>query len=222
MSDVAETYPNFEELLVNGYIRDIEENLNMIIPATIYTMCLNYRGMMDWFSKPGYEISLSDDGLIATKKSDAMRTFANTSYGTKWIDTNQNSIVKWTFEIIQGKGIIIGIANNDFSAEHKFFDKTRRNNIYYAYGNNGIFYDYNNKSARDTVKYGDKYGEQYDVIMMELNLKTGTIEYYKNEESQGIVNTASIKHAETKYKMMVSLLDPGDSVKILDFEWSKC
>ena len=138
---VVESSQDFEEFVVYGYIRSIGDMMTKMIPDSLIILCVDFFGRMDYFFKPGYEIKISQDGLIITKNSNAMNTFNNTTYGTKWIQSDLNdTIYTWKFRIIHGDGIIIGISNNEFYAENRFYATTSVNNIYYAWNNKQKLY----------------------------------------------------------------------------------
>ena len=66
-------------------------------------------------------------------------------------------------------------------------------NIYYSYQNQREFFESRQENLHTNARgfivndYGDNYGSD-DIITMALNLKTKTIEYYKNNILQGIAS----------------------------------
>ena len=225
MSDVVEknykSRQDFEDLLVHGYTRNMQKEITNVIPQPITIVCLAYHGLMDYFSIPGKYTKISGNGLIVTRNENVSDSYDNTSYGSKWIPSNQDIIIKWTLRILcnesRGIGIFIGIYNSDLSADKPFF--TDDKNIYYAWQNETRFYF--SKNGYSTISYGEMYGED-DVIVMELNLKLKTIEFYKNGESQGIAFKDIVKNDDTRYKLFISMFSERDSVQIVNFEKKRC
>ena len=65
MSKVPNTRKHdFEGLLVDGYIRYIQKQINRVIPASILAMCLDYHGTMDYFPIIGQQIKVQLKGKI--------------------------------------------------------------------------------------------------------------------------------------------------------------
>ena len=221
MSDVSQhnykSRQDFEQLLVHGYIRNIQKELTSIIPDSITILCLDHHGIMDYFSVAGSDTNISDDGSIATKKDDAEESYDNTTYGSKWIPSNQDAIIKWTLRILSNGdsvGVFIGIINNDTTPYKAFWrDKSKD---YYVYENAKWFYD-----ASRSLRYGENFGKD-DIIMMELNLKNESIQFYKNDKSQGIASKNIVKNNNTRYKLMISLYAKKDSIQIVNFQKTSC
>lgn len=127
-------------------------------------------------------------------------------------------LFKWSLKVLRTKcanklGIFIGIINDDKYPNQAFFSKK---NSYYVYENAKWLY-----TANKSIRYGNHYGNN-DIILIELNLKKATLEFYKNDESQGIASTNIVKNDDTKYKLMISLYSEGDSVEIVNFEIISC
>lgn len=77
-----------------GYFRDIEKEIMLnTIPDSLATICLRYYGIMDYFSISGKDTTISSDGMIASKMDNVENGYDNTSYGSKWIASNQNAII---------------------------------------------------------------------------------------------------------------------------------
>ena len=221
---------DFEELLVDGYIRNIQQMMTKIIPMSIITICYDYHGVMDYFSIAGKNVDISEDCLMATRKDDTLDDYDNTSYGTKWMNSTEKMVIKWTLRIlfneVYGVGIFIGITNNDSFANNAFYDDGKiENNIYYAYQNEQQLYSSHKDDGIEPGFYVKEYGDEYgkdDIIMMELNLKEATLQYYKNGEPQGIACKNIIKDENIKYKLMVSMFSERDSIQIINFQKTKC
>ena len=84
-------------------------------------------------------------------------------------------------------------------------------------GGDRLFYFPTNDQPFTPAKYGKKYGDT-DIITMKLDLGKQTLEYFINEESQGIAVHDVIKDNDIYYRFAISMYDQADSVQLLDFE----
>ena len=78
--------------------------------------------------------------------------------------------------------MLIGIdSSNKKCVNHDFINKQHNKSDAYGY--------YRDESIHTSKTFGSWYGKKWeigDTVSMELNVKTKTLEFYQNDESQGI------------------------------------
>ena len=210
MSSINNQYR--EQLLVFGFIRNCQSLLpNLIIPSPLYLIFFDYYYISDLFGKHSPCIEVSGDGNDTIKANTSDRCCA---YGYQWIDSISNKLIKYEVRINRcdpfDSATMIGITTDDSNINCAFRQTTEKQ-IFYAFDNDGDKYWHDAVSYRS---YGDTF-EQGDVVRMELNLSTGTIIYYINDESQGIAFKDIEKGDDIKYKLAVELYNDEDSCTII-------
>ena len=183
--DLLKDVDEVDKFLVQGYFRKYAlKQHNLDIPSAIIVYCILYGfWVIEHFAKcDENRIKISSDGRTIQRYN--YNGSHSTTYGS-WIipSTNASYIYKFTFKIIKKRGydsIVIGIDESkckwisDWYGEHQ----TTTN---YGYSSDG--YRYSGASTK-----AERWGESYttdDVITMELNLSTKTLNYYKNDKYLG-------------------------------------
>eukprot|EP01083_Nonionella_stella_P209723 759935_1 len=144
----------------------------------------------DKFVKYGRRLQVNHDQNLATFTG---KFGANTVYGDITIDATHIGISRycWEIKIMKMKNnMCIGIDSNrkyqqsDFSNYHREFSTYDRppKGKFYSYGSDGAIYSCN---TMDGENYGYPY-KQGDIVRMEVNLNTKTLQYYINDKDQGI------------------------------------
>ena len=201
---------NEDELLVNGYVRQCQHTVIQLIPDVLIWMIYEYF-VYGLFGKHSSNIWVhGDDKQYAT----ALTGKRCCVYGYDLLDSTSDKLI--TYEIkfnTRLDGTVIGITNNSKNTEASVFNKDS-SHIYYGYDNEG------DKYSTDKNEYGTEYGREYgkrDIVKMELNLSKRTIEFYVNDECQGIAFDDIKVGDDIKYKLVIEFWVRDGSCKIINF-----
>lgn len=200
---------------VYGWIRRASSELELgHIPLRIQSICILYFAVDERFEIIGRDIKLSNDNMTATKNSDSISSWKSMTYGAKEIQSKNDCIYIWEFTIssLYGHAIVIGISNKQRPNEQ--LHQTPMPYGEYTYG-----------YCSDGDRFGGKYwgfGEHYtmiengDKVTMELDLVEGRLIFYINDKHKIVIEDIK-KSDHIKYRMLVSICNPGESVQILQF-----
>ena len=228
MSSVQKILSNMNQktkYCVYGWIRKAEEELQLgYFPIVLSKLCVLYY-KEEMFSIIGSDIQRSDDLRRITKK--CIHGFLNNSYGSVVIDSNSNHTYQWDIKIhrdseihgppIRRGGVMIGISTSLVPNKYIHWYENEPN------VSNAFSY-----ILRSTMKYRDKQytwwkeqGITYktgDVISFILNLSEREISVKLNHEDHGIMFKDIARSADIKYRLIVSLSDPNNSVELINFK----
>ena len=207
--------------IVFGFIKQSQNlfNKNSIyhnIPSLVHNLCLNYFWISEYFTLHGSDITLNKDKNIAKVNKENSN---GTVYGNVDIDINALVKYEWIFETSGFEEICIGIdSSNKQYPDKDYTDPVINKFNFYAYYNGG------NKffcgSDRTGTKYGDSWeDDQKYIIKMILNVPNKTLEYYVDNESEGIAFD-NIDFNDKEYNMAVytNRSDKESVVQLLDFK----
>lgn len=215
--------PPTQELLVYGYVRDIERELKSewIVPKSINAICLKFY-LDEIFEKVGKYMQLSNDNKsVSYDKKDGSQGHQS-AYGSVVISPKKASsnVIMWTIRIdrrASADGVAIGIdqaiaknINQDFPY--------RKDTVHYSYcswKNKGKIYS--TSSGQITEIDGMGYGVG-DYITMIFDVKEKSLIFLNNGKETGI----EFNNIDTNknYRLAVSLKGYGVSkVTIVDFEF---
>ena len=197
--------------IVFGYIHESQaispsNNPYFNIPPLVSYWCLLYYYQREYFQTHSKEITLNESKDIATVIENPL--FGNKMiFGITTLDMYSKYMYIWQFKIIHvathwGRTIQIGICKND------------DDHLYCAYESDGL-------KKCDAMLFSQSYGRRFepnDTIRMEVNTKHYTIEFYKNDVSQGIAQKDIKFTAKTKYRMAILMPELGNSVQIMDYK----
>ena len=202
--------------IVNLYITHLQRVYSILnVPSLIMHVCiLYYNEKTEYFAKKGIRCKLNMTNSLCKLEHNG----GSTVYGNFNVN-NKISIVSWTFKIISKKlNIFIGIDSNpifthcDFSNFYRSFN-TKRKDIFCAYGSDGNLYDYLSVAAEEYAKPF----KNNDIIKMTVNVKEEYLEFYKNNESQGIA-LDDMNFDDKEYHMAVALFYADDAIELIDFD----
>lgn len=207
--------------VVFGYVREVDKSMeNTNIPAAISCLCLAFYYFPEYFAKAREDkFKISDDKLTIISIDNC--SYENHSiYMNKWINSQSNKIIKWTFKI-NNKGrdcLYFGLAStysddllqNDFINEYHPNYSVSNNNHRYM---NGKFYD----DEESRILYTYSTGAN---VIYTLNLKNKTFSCQRDNEND-IVSFKNIKCGDgIRYRLAMQLPSKHDSVTLLDFDCS--
>ena len=196
-------------VLLFGYSRQIQKEIQHIIPDTVIIICLSYYYINEYFADAPGDYSVDKTGQIIEKVNNVLNR--SSCYGFKEIKSLNAGIYTWKFRL-NGKytSMYIGITSKYEKLKEDFW------NMYDGY-NYCITSTGRKKSCG---KGSDYYTNGYaagDIIKMELNLNKKTLKYYKNDHDQGVAYS-NIKCGELiNYKMAISFLHKKSKLTLLNF-----
>ena len=221
--------------LVFGFVR---QNGTVHEDALIHFLCLYFYGFceMEQFGVHGDLMTVSEmkdvvhfqrnDGDFMEFEKYNNGNHVNSLYGT--IHCESPYVYEWTLKILKtqkGHNIVIGIdssTENDKVLNEDFSDIEGGNrggwmevmevNAYFAYSSRGRKY-WNQWDG--ALEYGMEYG-QGDTVRMVLDTADCTLEFYVNDQSQGIAfrNVALNSHTH----LAVAMDGRADAIQLLGFE----
>mmetsp|Transcript_38880 Transcript_38880/g.34442 ORF Transcript_38880/g.34442 Transcript_38880/m.34442 type:complete len:241 (-) Transcript_38880:133-855(-) len=221
--------------IVNGYTKNVQlilpqrSNPYFNIPSAVYGMITIYYHQTEHFSSHGSYITLNQfKDTIKHVSSDQ----ASTVYGK--VSVTKQDIGKhiWKFKIIEPNVSAILTIGIDSSSEpilnRKFFTSYNPNTYYgyqcYANGhaNTGAKVANWKYPFAPERKYGQIYSDKQNEIRMELFIdnKGGKLQYYVNNEDQGVAFEDIEFDEEQEYKMCISL-DEHMTIKLVDYQYTK-
>ena len=215
--------PKTVKYLVSGYIHQKQtQNASSKDPLLIIYLVLRYFFDGEYFEKAGNDLEISDDGMSIERitQPSASNSLSNTVYGSKWIESNSNKLVRWKFKIESiGKGyqyfdtqrqpetsvnrdehgnIFIGIASKDDGL-----------NQYWAHADNKPCYKYM------VPRFYYMTREPIHEFVLELNTSTGKFE---GKPSTDLYPDTVLKGNDIRYKLAVCLTGKDAKLTLTHFE----
>ena len=197
--------------VVFGYIKR-SYNDKKIIPELILYICLSYYYQFEIFDKELCSKELKISGLdknIITK-TEGPHSFECNVFGKQWIDSNTNKILKWIIKHISGdKDIGIGIVNNKYNINEEQ-DPWHNENAFMYYFNGSV---HMKRTAMDGCKIQCIEGQTIRFI---VDFSKSIIKIETNDDVQNEIIYDNLERGEnTKYKLIVSIYTPGNSVEFI-------
>ena len=205
--------------IVFGFIHEAESQLKLAeIAALIIKIILGFYYNGEYFAsflKDHFEVSPDKLTLTNIKEIDMGH---HTSYFNQWIESTSNSIVKWTLKINKAEKTMFdcadyfGIATKEDDPSKQFATADTLN---YCIDDGGWKYKSYEGDGRVSFKF-----EEGELIIFRLDLPSkqwlgkvgidGTdIELFKIEVSD-----------DTKYKLVMQMSKVGNSVTLVNFDWT--
>lgn len=198
--------------IIYGWIRKQKHFENIIIPTTIYYLCILYFREEEIFQ------IISDNGIILSKdrkkitKIDQNWNYdiSNTNYGTE-IDSDTGFLHRWTLKLvhkIEYLNITIGITT-----------QINPNQIYNEDQNVLCYYfcdDYKFSNNNENGYYGKRWMIG-DILTINLDLNKKQLYLLINQKNQGVAFENILSSDKIKYRLFVSLYCIEESVEILQY-----
>lgn len=219
----------YDRSIVDGYLRILRQSVASKLayynPAAIVEYwCVLYFAQREYFKCNDDEsLECNASGKVITKIT-SYRCSRVT--GNVMIDGSKPLRYIWEIKVIDchnklgGYWMKIGLHNliftpNDYSSEYHDDFRTKGNKaLAYSYRHNGA------KQLKNLFAYGMGY-EDGDIIKMELNVKSKTLEFYNNGKPQGIA-FQDIKFGDKYlYCLGIIMTSTGNAVELLDFYTQK-
>lgn len=212
-----------DEYLVYGFVHVMEKLRSGVnIPIEIIKLCLLFFFNRECFEAASDAIEISGQNRdIITKLATSTKDVDNIAYGSNWIPSTNKSIYKWTVHIVDNNkhannGIIVGVIADipDSANMNRSFYNNPSENMCPCYANWGGYLRHNGKGARNV---GHSFGRAGQIVIFELNLIKGTLDYYIDGELQGKAVDV-IQNESTRYKFAISMYWPKTQIKLVKFE----
>ena len=210
--------------IVFGFVKDmhsliLSENVYYNIPSLVISWCLLYFHQNEYFTTaddthPEVGVEINESGNIATTKEG----WTQQIFGVLEISGREDLKYIWEIKIINGKRenwynyIHIGLTYQSLKDNENNQDGDK-SITFYGYDADGLTC----AGSVTYYQYGEKYGCN-DIISMELNVKDRTLQFYKNNESQGIAYDNLKFDKDMVYKMTVAMSSKGNSVQLIQFK----
>lgn len=196
---------------VSGYLRDNELNDP---PSLIIYCILAFYWLKEYFAILGPGVAVSDDNLTIVKMPKYRYGSGVASFGALIIPSVSNCTYKWKLELTRyipypaGRSLLMGVAtkwdNHKVHSQHVLG--------YNAYAGNF-------KKFKSWTKPAIRC-KQGDIVEIELDLKRGQLEFYRNDESVGVAMDNLEASEDIEYRLCVTLNSENDSVTLLSFTTS--
>ena len=208
---------------VYGWIRNQEQSLRLTnVPSIVGAICiLFYRDdeIFDTVSDNG--IKLSNNKKAIVKSGDIMQ---NNSYGTIVIKSAYDLVYRWDLRIHSGSRVTIGIVSQQAAVDGHFYNNRDYHGVHYLFQSVRSFSikkqnDYRYQWPKSYVweAYGDGFGQKDDVVSLCLDLCKAQIKLIINGKDQGVAFHNVIKSKDIEYRLVVSLVNDGDHIEILNY-----
>ena len=213
---------------VYGWIRRAEDELQIQnIPSMISNICLLYFHEEELFDIIGANVAISKNKKCITKHGRSayeMMDWDNNTYGMMQIESNLNNIYQWDLKIhhIDYKGLqctrksmLISITNS--ITPNKYFNdlSIRHSHISYVIAEDSSTYDHSKRDWKmDTNGFVLNNGDNLSVI---LDLSKAEINIILNGLDKAVMFQNIVKNNDIKYRLMVSMGYPHNSVEISGF-----
>eukprot|EP01084_Bolivina_argentea_P250933 420637_1 len=203
---------NKDELLVVGFIKEIEKMYKIQVPNVVKDIIYKYQRLIydKWNKKYSYQ-------SIEIDATESMITFTEyacahgTAYGSEVID---DGIFEWKIKIMSMSQFAayswfaIGIIedNEDVMEKHKEdldWDESENGYQLLLDGIRGFLYTMN-ISAKQTPNYQCKWLKENDILEMTLNWNRKTLSFKLNGKDHGI---AFRNISQIKYRFVLSVVD---------------
>lgn len=206
---------------VYGWIRKLQSKLKFCnIPSVITASCILYCRDHEIFDIIGYEAKLSKNKKIITKNNYGISDL-NAQFGLNQIDSSTDHVYTWKLLIKQDilQQISIGICSNIMATTN--MSNKNMHNLDYRAPKGGIWFLFRggHRASRNN-RYTEDNIQQYkagDIVSLCLDLKQAGLGLIINGIKQDAIFSNIPKDKQIKYRLVVSLFCPGDSVEILDF-----
>ena len=202
------------KLIVNGYIRNVQESLSISIPSGLIVLFLLFYGdQIDKFDSKhlGRFLKLTNNDLTI---SNTVPYQQGNAFGTIVCD---KGMYQWKFKInrIQMGYIVIGIwriKEDEPPPTDIFFTKGNERGYGFYLEGEKLSITHGGKTNKPTEQYGKKCVTG-DIVHMILDLYAMTLSFKVNDVDYGAAYD-NIK--EAKYRAAVWLYESSDSVTIIE------
>ena len=194
--------------LVNGFIRNIDESMDQIIPDSIIFIVFAFYYLDEYFKTFDTAHYQCDDNRTIECIDDANE---HSVYGNISIQAMETKKCLWSFKIYKcTKYIYFGISST--------FDVNKR----FYYGIYSSNYCLQLDGYKWTKTRADRYTRQEfcdgDIVSMEVDFKAKEIKYSRNGVGLGVVFSDIDVTKDLVYKMAIRLADVGNKVELIDFQ----
>ena len=198
---------------MTGFIRELQKSVdpNHVTPLQIQYCCLDYYLLREYFTKYGDNLKINEN----MDKITPTHFIYNSAYGNILIDPENKYIeeYKWDFKV-SGNCAYIGIDSSDKQhTNNRFTDQLINDCDFYGYCLD-CFFEWQSDKEFKMLSYG--YPIKGDTVSMMVNVKNGTMKYYRDGDNLGKVETKI--PLSKKYHLAVSIYTLGDFVQIIDFQ----
>ena len=198
-----------DKQLVYGYIRILQTVTQISnIPPLISHTILAFYYIAEYFAMTGNDSIISNDNMTITKQKKDY-DWNNTSYCNKWINSMNQVIAKWEFEIIRGSGdfgggISFGLVSKEGRVNDDFINFEDR--PVYCYNTSGTLQHHGLDSDDTEDDDCDVFICEGDTFEFILDLIDKTVSIKKSDEEDKYIIFENIEVGKNiKYKMVVSL-----------------
>ena len=203
------------EYTILGYIRKMQNELNIEnIPIELTKIIILYYSISEYFDKIPDCIQLSSDKMTITKKTEN-RSWSNTCYCARWINSMSNNIVSWT--ISSTNTITFGLYSNDDQLNEDFTRNVK--GPCYAICNGATSFSHKKPSFTYNNPHSFSVESQVKYTII-LNLKESTI-YCTSEKTKNKMKYKRFNNIEKsdkiKYKLGISLYRIDSFATIHDY-----
>ena len=232
MSELLKTIDTKDVHLINGYIREHEENLfsdKKDNPYYNIAGLINHLCLLFWYDLNEFDpnlcsksIKVSDNGKIITSEDGKFTT----CYGKKIISSTQNGTYVWTLQNISKNDdemlifINIGIDNaNCLNINEGFHGSSKR--AQYAYFVGGVIYSWIYGKDSDE-EWPSAYDYKSEIIMKLVINNSGDsyISFKINDAEERIAYNKIETGEDLQYRLAVCIVGPNNPacVELLDFK----
>ncbi len=191
--------------VVYGYLRRIYP----LFSDLVFYICLMYYYESEYFDKCGEGHIISDDKRTVTRS--VFGVWNSTVYCHKWINSNTNNIITWTFKIAKNedRGIAVGICSSDDCLNGDFQAGTVPS---YSICTNGYMFI---GGLYTPAHQYEKLFEQSNIISIILDLKQAKLCYKLNDKLKDLI-TGITKRDDVRYKFAIAMTNEGDCIELMD------
>ena len=228
--------PQVHKDCVIGFVRDVQKMMPLTsayynIPSLVTYLILEYFYQRESFDIHGKRIRLDDEKLAARLiEINEDNWSSNSFFGTVDIDFDGLYIYEWTIKIVKRDAqMAIGIiASEKLSGDAKVDDIA---NVDFTYQSHDDFVAYHHCCIHGKSQFEigwDRWShkangvrwEEGDIIKMKINTKNESIEYFKNNESVGILsnNDEEIFNISKSHRLAIMMSGSAGTVQILNFD----
>ena len=213
------TINKFCKHLISGYTRDVEEQFHLqSMPLLITNLIAIFYYITEHFARANEDCVVISENKLTITSIQSQCLWDHTVYLDKWIDSTSSRIITWTFMINKLKQKMwFGFASRDYDVNRDFWQLLTvpcysiENNTCNKYGANSKY-----------LQFRSSYQQFEDLVFKEGCQVSFTLDLADKKIWCKIDDNARVKlfdyvdtNAKIKYKMVMSLMDRGDSVTIL-------
>ena len=165
------------------------------------------------FDKYGKKSEIYNNGQLIKK----IKSGFNTIYSNYEINLNSKyqrpCIYRWEIKLIKNGSCYFGIDSSNFHYINGDYAVTGNISDLYSFGPSCLY-----SKKKGGTNYGKKGFKEGDIVKMEINTLEKIIEFFINDESQGIAFKDEEINIDKIYNPAISINGKDDEIKIINFE----